>query len=123
MELYIDPLEWNLNPRLATAWNLVNACDFVEGQLENIYLPFKVLHGTEDKITDYTASGLLFEKTGTPRVGRRKSIKLYEGGRHHLLMDDCSKEVYNDLTNWMDAQSYKVDIEYEEGNMFDFDMT
>ena len=101
-----DPLDWNLRPRLATGWNLLNACNYVEQQLKNIYLPFIVLHGTDDKITDHSSSDILYERTGTNE--KDKNVKKYKDAYHHLFMEFCSDQVYHDLDEWMDQHANPI---------------
>eukprot|EP01083_Nonionella_stella_P285417 971494_1 len=79
-----DPLSWNLGARL--------------------------LHGTDDKITDHCSSDMLYQQTGT--LQQNKCIKKYKDAYHHLLMEFCSDEVYNDLDEWMQERSNKITLDH-----------
>jgi len=61
-----------------------------------------LLHGTGDKIIDYSAS---VEFAGN---SRKASIKLFKGAYHELHHDLCQKEMLNTVSNWLDTQLKNV---------------
>ncbi|KAF8716944.1 hypothetical protein HU200_026047 [Digitaria exilis] len=68
-----------------------------------VKLPFLVLHGGDDIVTDPSVSKLLFEKASS----RDKTFKLYPGMWHALtaeLPDDVER-VYSDIINWLDERA------------------
>ncbi|KAL6853627.1 hypothetical protein ACP4OV_019656 [Aristida adscensionis] len=87
-------------PRWATAMLFQNMANVLRLQ---VTLPFLVLHGGEDIVTDPTVSKLLFEKASS----RDKTFKLYPGMWHALtaeLPDDVER-VYSDIFSWLEERA------------------
>ncbi|AOW21566.1 alpha/beta hydrolase [Urechidicola croceus] len=59
--------------------------------------PTYILHGSDDRIIDYSASIEFANKT------EKATLKIYEGGYHELHNDLCKKEVLQDVINWIDS--------------------
>lgn len=68
-----------------------------------VTLPFLVLHGGDDIVTDPSVSKLLFEEAS----GRDKTFKLYPGMWHALTAElpDDVELVYSDIISWLDERS------------------
>nr|AAL16144.1 AT3g62860/F26K9_290 [Arabidopsis thaliana] len=76
----------------------------LEDTLHEITLPFFVLHGEADIVTDPEISKALFEKAST----RDKTIKLYPGMWHGLTSGEPDANVdlvFADIVNWLDART------------------
>lgn len=68
-----------------------------------VSLPFLVLHGEEDKVTDQSASKELFEVASS----KDKDLKLYPGMWHGLLYGEPLENiniVFRDIINWLDKR-------------------
>lgn len=69
-------------------------------------VPFFVLHGTADKVTDPLASQDLYNEAAS----KYKDIKLYEGFLHDLLFEPEREEIAQDIIDWMEMR-LEVSIE------------
>ncbi|KAF2953194.1 caffeoylshikimate esterase [Oryza sativa Japonica Group] len=88
---------------LKTCHELLMVSLDIEKNLHEVTLPFLVLHGGDDIVTDPSVSKLLFEEAS----GRDKTFKLYPGMWHALtaeLPDDVER-VYSDIISWLDERS------------------
>lgn len=68
-----------------------------------VSLPFLVLHGEQDKVTDQSASKELFEVASS----KDKDLKLYPGMWHGLLYGEPLENiniVFRDIINWLDKR-------------------
>lgn len=66
-------------------------------------MPFIVLHGEDDKVTDKEASKLLYEVASS----NDKTLKLYPEMWHSLLFGEPlekSELVFNDIVQWMETR-------------------
>lgn len=66
-------------------------------------MPFIVLHGEDDKVTDKEASKLLYEVASS----NDKTLKLYPEMWHSLLFGEPLKKseiVFNDIVQWMETR-------------------
>ena len=69
-----------------------------------VTLPFFVLHGEADTVTDPEVSRALYERAGSAD----KTIKLYPGMWHGLTSgepDDNIEVVFKDIVAWLDKRS------------------
>ena len=76
----------------------------LEDSLHEITLPFIVLHGEADILTDPEISKALFEKASS----RDKTIKLYPGMWHGLTSGETDANVdlvFADIINWLDVRT------------------
>lgn len=67
-------------------------------------MPFLVLHGEEDKVTDPAVSKLLFEKAASTD----KTFKLYPGMWHALTYGEFPENknmVFSDIIGWLNERS------------------
>ncbi|CAI0411503.1 unnamed protein product [Linum tenue] len=67
-------------------------------------MPFILLHGEDDRVTDKSVSKQLFDVSST----KDKTIKLYDGMWHGLLYGETPENielVFNDITSWLDERS------------------
>lgn len=71
---------------------------------EQVSLPFLVLHGGEDKVTDPSVSKLLHETAASTD----KTFKLYPGMWHSLTYGELPEnvdKVFSDVIGWLDERS------------------
>ncbi|CAH2063034.1 unnamed protein product [Thlaspi arvense] len=91
-------------PRLKTALEMLRTSMNLEDTLHEITLPFFVLHGEADTVTDPEISKALFEKAST----QDKTIKLYPGMWHGLTSGEPDANVdlvFADIIAWLDIRT------------------
>nr|KJB24377.1 hypothetical protein B456_004G142500 [Gossypium raimondii] len=90
-------------PGLKTALEMLRTSISLERGLNEVTLPFFVLHGEADIVTDPEVSKALYEKSSSSD----KTIKLYPGMWHGLTSgepDENIEIVFTDITAWLDKQ-------------------
>ncbi|XP_059659368.1 caffeoylshikimate esterase [Cornus florida] len=96
----MNPMRYIGKPRLGTVLELLRVTDFVSHQLSEVGLPFIVLHGSADVVTDPNVSRELYEEAKS----EDKSIKIYDGMMHSLLFgetDENVEVVRRDILSWL----------------------
>ncbi|XAR59135.1 2-acylglycerol O-acyltransferase [Bertholletia excelsa] len=96
----MNPNRYRERPRLGTVTELLRATDYVSQKLGDVRIPFIVLHGSEDVVTDPEVSRELYEKAKS----EDKSIKIYEGMMHSLLFGETDENVdtvRRDILSWL----------------------
>ncbi|XP_072978034.1 uncharacterized protein [Typha angustifolia] len=94
---YSDPLVFTGSIRFRTGNEILRIMSYLQRNLTRVYVPFLVLHGTADEVTDPGASQRLYEES--PSID--KSIKLYEGYLHDLLFEPERDDIAKDITDWL----------------------
>ncbi|OAY65164.1 Caffeoylshikimate esterase [Ananas comosus] len=103
-EIRSNKLIYQDKPRLKTALELLRTSMDLEDSLSKVKLPFFVLHGEADTVTDPEVSRALYERAGSSD----KTIKLYPGMWHGLTAgepDDNVEAVFADIVAWLDQHS------------------
>ncbi|XP_047162958.1 caffeoylshikimate esterase-like [Vigna umbellata] len=91
-------------PRLRTASELLRISREIEGRLHEVSLPFLILHGEEDQVTDKAISKQLHEVAESSD----KTLKLYPGMWHGLLYGEPPENlniVFSDIIGWIEKRS------------------
>ncbi|XP_061349508.1 caffeoylshikimate esterase-like [Gastrolobium bilobum] len=99
----MNPMRYRGKPRLGTVVELLRVTDLLNQRLCDVNLPFIVLHGSADVVTDPNVSMELYEVARS----EDKTIKVYEGMMHSLLFgdtDDNVETVRNDILSWLNAR-------------------
>lgn len=78
---------------------MVRADERIKKEFPLIALPVLILHGTLDKNTMPSGSQHFYGMAGSTD----KTLKLYEGGFHHLLNDIDKESVMLDVKNWLNS--------------------
>lgn len=75
----------------------------IEKNLEEVTMPFLVLHGEDDVVVDPEGSRLLHERASS----RDKTLKLYPGMWHMLMAEPPAdvERIYADVTSWLEERS------------------
>ncbi|CAH9126640.1 unnamed protein product [Cuscuta epithymum] len=97
---YSDPLVYTGPLRIRTGHEILRITSYLMRNLKSVRVPFFVLHGTADRVTDPLASQDLYNESPSPF----KDIKLYEGFLHDLLFEPEHEEIAQDIINWMDKK-------------------
>ncbi|CAN6561515.1 unnamed protein product [Malus baccata var. baccata] len=91
-------------PRLRTALEMLRTSMTLEDTLHEVRLPFFVLHGEADTVTDPEVSRSLYEKASSTD----KTIKLYPGMWHGLTSgepDGNVEVVFADIITWLEKHT------------------
>ncbi|KAH7537302.1 hypothetical protein FEM48_Zijuj03G0078300 [Ziziphus jujuba var. spinosa] len=90
-------------PRLKTGYELLRVSTDIEKNLNEVSLPFLVLHGEDDKVTDKSVSKQLYEVASS----KDKTLKLYPGMWHGLLYGEPPENleiVFSDIIGWLNEK-------------------
>ncbi|KAG8376742.1 hypothetical protein BUALT_Bualt09G0095400 [Buddleja alternifolia] len=104
-------------PRLQTSYQLYTVSVDLEKRLEEVSLPFIVLHGEADKVTDPSVSKLLHESARSVD----KTFKLYPGMWHSLSYGELPENlntVFSDIVKWLDDRVLGRNAKFEEQQKF-----
>ncbi|XP_022754597.1 caffeoylshikimate esterase-like [Durio zibethinus] len=97
---YSDPLVYTGPIRVRTGHEILRISSYLIQNFKSVIVPFFVLHGTADKVTDPLASQDLYNKAAS----KFKDIKLYEGFLHDLLFEPEREEIGQDIIDWMEKR-------------------
>lgn len=97
---YSDPLVYTGPLRIRTGHEILRITSYLMRNLKSVTVPFFVLHGTADRVTDPIASQDLFNEAAS----LVKDIKLYDGFLHDLLFEPEREDVARDIIGWMDKK-------------------
>ncbi|XP_065872578.1 caffeoylshikimate esterase-like [Euphorbia lathyris] len=99
-----NPYCYKGRPRLKTGLELVRTTMEIEKWLHKVSLPFLVLHGEDDKVTDKAISKKLHEDASSAD----KTIKLYPEMWHGLLYGEPLENieiVFKDIIGWLNDRA------------------
>lgn len=94
---YSDPLVYTGPLRIRTGSEILRITAFLQRNMEKITVPFLVMHGTADRVTDPVASQDLYHCAAS----KHKRLKLYDGYLHDLLFEPEREEIADDIISWM----------------------
>lgn len=110
-ELRTNPYFYKGRPRLKTGCELLKVCLKIEKRLHQVSLPFIVVHGQDDKVTDPSVSRLLYKIASS----KDKTFKLYPEMWHNLTYGETNDNidiVFVDIMDWLDER-----IKYEKSRL------
>ncbi|CAM9000156.1 hypothetical protein QQ045_000517 [Rhodiola kirilowii] len=102
-EIRSNKLIYQDKPRLKTALEMLRTSMSLEDSLDEITIPFFVLHGEADIVTDPEISRALYEQASS----LDKTIKLYPGMWHGLTYGEPEENVemvFSDIVAWLDKR-------------------
>ncbi|KAG1358783.1 monoglyceride lipase [Cocos nucifera] len=94
---YSDPLVFTGSVRVRTGHEILRISSYLQQNLSKVTVPFLVLHGTADTVTDPEGSQRLYNEAPSTN----KSIKLYEGFLHDLLFEPERDDIAKDIIDWL----------------------
>nr|XP_010910615.1 uncharacterized protein LOC105036557 [Elaeis guineensis] len=94
---YSDPLVFTGPVRVRTGHEILRISSYLQRNLSKVTVPFLVLHGTSDTVTDPEGSQRLYNEASSTN----KSIKLYEGFLHDLLFEPERDDIAQDIVDWL----------------------
>ncbi|RXI09021.1 hypothetical protein DVH24_023165 [Malus domestica] len=99
-----NPYCYKGRPRLQTGYELLRVSSDLEQRLDEVTLPFIILHGEDDKVTDKSVSKQLHDVASS----HDKTLKMYPDMWHGLLYGETPKNievVFADIISWLDERS------------------
>ncbi|KZV37204.1 monoglyceride lipase-like [Dorcoceras hygrometricum] len=108
---YSDPLVYTGPIRVRTGHEILRITAYLMRNFHSITVPFFVLHGTADRVTDPLASQDLYNEAPS----KFKNIKLYEGFLHDLLFEPEREDIAQDIIDWMEKRLRDVGHHYSSG--------
>jgi len=99
-----NPYIYQDKPRLKTGYELLVTSLDMEKRLDEVSLPFLVVHGEDDKVTDPSVSKLLY----TSAKSSDKTLKLYPDMWHGLTYGEPPEHielVFSDIVAWLGKRS------------------
>ncbi|RLN23813.1 monoglyceride lipase [Panicum miliaceum] len=96
---YSDPLVYTGPIRVRTGHEILRISSYLLHNLKKVTVPFMVLHGTADRVTDPLASQDLYREAAS----RHKDLRLYDGFLHDLLFEPERDEIGAEIIGWMDG--------------------
>ncbi|KAL3500609.1 hypothetical protein ACH5RR_039702 [Cinchona calisaya] len=97
---YSDPLVYTGPMRVRTGHEILRISSYLMRNFKSVTVPFLVLHGTADRVTDPLASQDLYNEAAS----EFKDIKLYDDFLHDLLFEPEREEIAQDIIDWMDKK-------------------
>ncbi|KAJ7525666.1 hypothetical protein O6H91_17G061000 [Diphasiastrum complanatum] len=99
-----NPYTYQGKPRVKTALELLNASQKLEKNLHEITIPFLVLHGEADTVTDPEVSQALYDSAKSSD----KTFTLYPELWHSLLYGETDEDIDRvlfDIISWLDERT------------------
>ncbi|XP_021729212.1 uncharacterized protein LOC110696240 isoform X2 [Chenopodium quinoa] len=109
---YSDPLVYTGPIRVRTGHEILRITAYLTRNFKSVTVPFFVLHGTADRVTDPLASQDLYDQAAS----NFKDIKLYDGFLHDLLFEPEREEIAWDIIDWMEK---RLNVAQYFGNLVD----
>ncbi|KAJ7543622.1 hypothetical protein O6H91_09G045500 [Diphasiastrum complanatum] len=103
-QIRANPYAYQDKPRVKTVVEMLTASQELEKNLHEITIPFLVLHGEADTVTDPEVSGALYDSAKSSD----KTFKLYPELWHGLLCGETDEDinrVFSDIISWLDKRS------------------
>lgn len=109
-EIRGNPYCYKGKPRLKTAYELLTVSLRIEASvLSQVSLPFLIVHGGDDRVTDPSVSQLLYRSAPS----QDKTLKLYPGMWHALTSGESPDNidaVFRDIIAWLDHRSSATSV-------------
>ncbi|XP_023547317.1 caffeoylshikimate esterase-like [Cucurbita pepo subsp. pepo] len=102
-------------PRLKTGYELLRISSELEHKLDEVSVPFLLLHGEDDRVTDKLVSKQLYDEA----VSDDKTLKMYPGMWHGLLYGETPENidiVFSDIIDWLEKRNVKSELEKKYEN-------
>ncbi|XP_027125141.1 uncharacterized protein [Coffea arabica] len=97
---YSDPLVFTGSIRVRTGYEILRITAYLQQNLKKLTVPFLVLHGSADGVTDPAASRKLYEEASS----NDKTIRLIEGLLHDLLFEPERQEIVEEIIEWLNQR-------------------
>ncbi|KAL4016213.1 hypothetical protein IC575_023852 [Cucumis melo] len=107
-----NPYCYKGRPRLKTGYELLRVTALLENKLNEVSLPFLLLHGEDDRVTDKLVSKQLYDEAASDD----KTLNMYQGMWHGLLYGETPENVdivFSDIIGWLDKRSIDENLKSE----------
>ncbi|KAL5209794.1 hypothetical protein ABZP36_005417 [Zizania latifolia] len=94
---YSDQLVFTGSIRVRTGYEILRLTSHLQQHLHRITVPMLVLHGANDLVTDPEGSQKLYEEASSSD----KSLNLYSGLLHDLLIEPEKEKIMGDIVDWL----------------------
>lgn len=95
-----DPLVYQENIPARTGYELYQVMQFIQQEAEKFTLPFLLIHGDADRLTNPKGSELFFGKAKS----EDKTFRLIPGGYHELINDSDREVVMQLIVDWVEER-------------------
>ncbi len=96
-----DPLIYQRPAPARTAAELLRAMERIRARMEDLTIPFQVMHGTADRLTNPDGSRELQRRAQSAD----KTFRSYEGLFHDLLHEPERERVIGDVLRWVEQRT------------------
>lgn len=94
-----DPLTYDGSVRVSMGNQMMVAAEAALQRMDEIRLPFLVMHGEEDKMAGPSGSQKLYKEAKS----QDKTLKLWDGMYHEIFNEVGKEEVIRTAADWLDA--------------------
>ncbi|XP_015690215.2 monoacylglycerol lipase-like [Oryza brachyantha] len=94
---YSDQLVFTGAIRVRTGYEILLLTSYLQQHLHRITVPMLVLHGADDMVTDPEGSQKLYQEASSSD----KSLNLYNGLLHDLLIEPEKEKIMGDIVDWL----------------------
>ncbi|PWZ23149.1 hypothetical protein Zm00014a_037228 [Zea mays] len=94
---YADQLVFTGAIRVRTGYEILRLTSYLQPHLQRVAVPLLVMHGADDLVTDPEGSRALYERASSAD----KSLRLYHGLLHDLLIEPEKDRVMDDIVAWL----------------------
>lgn len=96
-----DPLVYHGATKARTAFEFLRTMRYVQKKFKTIQLPFLVMHGGADKLSNPKGSQLMYDEASS----EDKSIKIFDGFYHEIMREPDKQLFFDTLVNWLKKRS------------------
>lgn len=96
-----DPLNYHGRVLARTGAEMLQASRRIQRKMSTLALPFLILHGTADQLTDPGGSRALYSQARSSD----KTLNLYPGLYHETFNEPEKEQVLNDIVEWLKART------------------
>jgi len=105
-----NPRRYAGKPRLGTVIECLRVTASLQEKLKDVNLPFLVLHGDADVVTEPAVSSFLYDSAKS----EDKTIRIYEGMLHSLIQGEPDENVaiiLEDISSWLKLRAQRTSEE------------
>ena len=92
-----DPLVYHGSTKAKTAFEILRTMKRAQKQFSSINIPFLVMHGSADKLSNPKGSQLLYDLASS----EDKSIEIFDGLFHEIMREPEKQLFFDALTSWI----------------------
>ncbi|OIW12783.1 hypothetical protein TanjilG_24716 [Lupinus angustifolius] len=103
-QIRANPYCYKGKPRLKTARELLRVSTEIQQRLHEVSIPFLIVHGEEDRVTDASVSRELYNMASS----KDKTLKMYPGMWHGVLYGEPPENlniVFTDIIHWLEEKT------------------